>query len=116
LPLVLTSAAAGFQLYSSRYINEDEDGNVWTGGHVAEVARMMMLSKPGNMIRSVAKGLGMFPLLLLAACLLAAVARAPGATWADLPIHLHIANAFVHGRNRVVYFNGMHSPVFAGGF
>lgn len=68
LPLVLTSAAAGFQLYSSRYINEDEDGNVWTGG----------------------------------------------ATWADLPIHLHIANAFVHGRNRVVYFNGMHSPVFAG--
>jgi hypothetical protein len=37
-----------------------------------------------------------------------------GSTYADLPIHMHMANSFLYGRNRVVFFNGMHSPVFAG--
>jgi hypothetical protein len=37
-----------------------------------------------------------------------------GSTYADLPIHMHMANSFLFGRNRVVFFNGMHSPVFAG--
>ncbi len=52
----------------SRYLVEDEYGQVWTGG----------------------------------------------STYADLPIHMHMANSFLFGRNRVVFFNGMHSPVFAG--
>ncbi len=52
----------------TRYLVEDEYGQVWTGG----------------------------------------------STYADLPIHMHMANSFLFGRNRVVFFNGMHSPVFAG--
>jgi hypothetical protein len=55
-------------LSHTRYLVEDEYGQVWTGG----------------------------------------------STYADLPIHMHMANSFLFGRNRVVFFNGMHSPVFAG--
>jgi hypothetical protein len=68
LPLAGLATMVGVPLYSSRYLKEDDHGNVWTGG----------------------------------------------STWADLPIHLHMANSFLYGRNRVVYFDGMHSPVFAG--
>ena len=32
LPLLAVTSLAGFQLYSSRYIEEDADGNFWTGG------------------------------------------------------------------------------------
>ena len=67
-PLAVFASVVGAPLYSSRYLAEDAQGNMWTGG----------------------------------------------STWADLPIHLHMANSFLYGRNRVVYFDGMHSPVFAG--
>ncbi len=32
VPLVAVTAVASFQLYSSRFINEDDNGDVWTGG------------------------------------------------------------------------------------
>ncbi len=67
-PLVVVTALVMTPLYSSRYLYEEADGSVMTGG----------------------------------------------STWADLPIHLHFANAFLYGRNRAVYFHGMHSPIFAG--
>ena len=67
-PLVALTAVFAFPLYSSRYLVEDVNGTVWTGG----------------------------------------------STYADLPIHMHMANSFLYGRNRVVFFDGMHSPVFAG--
>ena len=37
-----------------------------------------------------------------------------GSCWADLPIHMHIAESFLQGRNQDVSFTDMHSPVFAG--
>jgi hypothetical protein len=37
-----------------------------------------------------------------------------GSCWADLPIHMHIVEAFLSGRNQDVSWGGMHSPVFAG--
>ena len=37
-----------------------------------------------------------------------------GSCWADLPIHLHLANTFLLGRNQDVSFKEMHSPIFAG--
>ena len=37
-----------------------------------------------------------------------------GSCWADLPIHMHIAEAFLQGRNQDVSFTDMISPVFAG--
>lgn len=37
-----------------------------------------------------------------------------GSCWADLPIHMHIAESFLSGRNQDVSFGSMHSPVFAG--
>jgi hypothetical protein len=37
-----------------------------------------------------------------------------GSCWADLPIHMHIAESFLTGRNQDVSFGDMHSPVFAG--
>lgn len=37
-----------------------------------------------------------------------------GSCWADLPIHMHIAEAFLQGRNVDVSAGALHSPVFAG--
>lgn len=37
-----------------------------------------------------------------------------GSCWADLPIHMHIAESFLSGRNQDVSWGDMHSPVFAG--
>jgi hypothetical protein len=37
-----------------------------------------------------------------------------GSCWADLPIHMHIANSFLHGRSADVSWGGMQSPIFAG--
>lgn len=37
-----------------------------------------------------------------------------GSCWADLPIHMHMAQSFLVGRNQDVSWGGMHSPVFAG--
>lgn len=37
-----------------------------------------------------------------------------GSCWADLPIHMHIAESFLQGRNQDVSWGDMHSPVFAG--
>jgi len=37
-----------------------------------------------------------------------------GSCWADLPIHMHIAESFLSGRNNDVSWGDMHSPVFAG--
>lgn len=37
-----------------------------------------------------------------------------GSCWADLPIHMHMAQAFLSGRNQDVSWGGMHSPIFAG--
>jgi hypothetical protein len=37
-----------------------------------------------------------------------------GSCWADLPIHMHMAESFLNGRNQDVSWGGMHSPVFAG--
>ncbi|KAA0148480.1 hypothetical protein FNF29_06697 [Cafeteria roenbergensis] len=36
-----------------------------------------------------------------------------GSCWADFPIHLHISNSMLHGRNKVMSFSSMHSPIFA---
>ncbi len=40
-PLMLVATLAGYQLYSSRYLPEDADGNVWTGGTLACVCRFV---------------------------------------------------------------------------
>lgn len=37
-----------------------------------------------------------------------------GSCWADLPIHMHIAESFLTGRNQDVSWSDMQSPVFAG--
>jgi hypothetical protein len=37
-----------------------------------------------------------------------------GSCWADLPIHMHMAQSFLVGRNQDVSWGGMMSPVFAG--
>lgn len=37
-----------------------------------------------------------------------------GSCWADLPIHMTIAESFLSGRNQDVSWGGLHSPVFAG--
>ena len=37
-----------------------------------------------------------------------------GSCWADLPIHMHMAQSFLEGRNKDVSWGGMASPVFAG--
>ncbi|RYG55556.1 hypothetical protein EON66_05000, partial [archaeon] len=37
-----------------------------------------------------------------------------GSCWADMPIHMHIVQSFIVGRNQDVSWGGMHSPVFAG--
>ena len=37
-----------------------------------------------------------------------------GSCWADLPIHMHIAEAFLQGRNADISWGAMASPVFAG--
>lgn len=37
-----------------------------------------------------------------------------GSCWADLPIHMTIAESFLTGRNQDVSWGDMHSPVFAG--
>ena len=37
-----------------------------------------------------------------------------GSCWADLPIHMHIAEAFLQGRNSDVSWGALGSPVFAG--
>ena len=39
---------------------------------------------------------------------------AGGSCWADLPIHMHVAESFLQGRNQDVSWGQMHSPVFAG--
>lgn len=36
-----------------------------------------------------------------------------GSCWADFPIHMHITNSILHGRNSAVSLAGMQSPIFA---
>lgn len=40
--------------------------------------------------------------------------RSGGSCWADLPIHMHMMQAFLVGRNQDISFFGLHSPIFAG--
>jgi len=40
--------------------------------------------------------------------------RSGGSCWADLPIHMHMAQSFLVGRNQDISFFGLHSPIFAG--
>jgi len=39
--------------------------------------------------------------------------RSGGSAWADLPIHMHIAESFLKGRNQYISFFNLHSPIFA---
>lgn len=39
-----------------------------------------------------------------------------GSCWADLPIHMHLVESFLSGRNADVSWGDMHSPVFAGAY
>jgi len=36
-----------------------------------------------------------------------------GSCWADFPIHMHITQSMLHGRNKAISLAGMHSPIFA---
>ena len=37
-----------------------------------------------------------------------------GSCWADLPMHMTVAESFIHGRNQDVSWSQMIAPVFAG--
>lgn len=37
-----------------------------------------------------------------------------GSCWADLPLHMHVAESFLHGRNQDVSWGQLMSPIFAG--
>jgi len=39
-----------------------------------------------------------------------------GSCWADLPMHMTVAESFINGRNQDVSWSQMVSPIFAGAF